>query len=82
MTDVAVVGPGAIGATFAAAAERAGHAVALCGRRPGPAPVVELPDGGEHTLAGRVHGDVGAAGLLPGAARGQDVPDRRHVRLA
>ena len=33
MTDVAVVGPGAIGATFAAAAERAGHAVTLCGRR-------------------------------------------------
>ena len=62
MTDVAVVGPGAIGATFAAAAERAGHAVALCGRRAGPAPVVELPDGAEHALAGRVRGDVGAAG--------------------
>src|SRR5215213_9657857 len=27
---IAVIGPGAVGATFAAAAERAGHAVALC----------------------------------------------------
>ena len=37
MTDVAVVGPGAIGATFAAAAERAGHAVVAvrAARRPG-----------------------------------------------
>jgi 2-dehydropantoate 2-reductase len=57
MTDVAVVGPGAIGATFAAAAERAGHAVTLCGRRDLPAPVVELPDGSEHALAGRVRTD-------------------------
>ena len=31
---VAVVGPGAIGATFGAAAEEAGHEVVLCGRRP------------------------------------------------
>ena len=62
MTDVAVVGPGAIGATFAAAAERAGRAVALCGRRPGPAPVVEPPDGVEHRVAGHVRGDVGVAG--------------------
>jgi hypothetical protein len=54
MTAVAVVGPGAIGATFAAAAERAGHTVALCGRRPGPPPVVERPDGQEHVLAGPV----------------------------
>ena len=65
MTDVAVVGPGAIGATFAAAAERAGHAVALCGRRPGPAPVVELPGGAEHALAGPVQHDPSAVGHLP-----------------
>ena len=54
MAHVAVVGPGAVGATFAAAAERAGHEVVLCARRPGPAPVVELPDGVEHALAGPV----------------------------
>jgi 2-dehydropantoate 2-reductase len=65
MTDVAVVGPGAIGATFAAAAERAGHAVALCGRRPGPTPVVELPDGQEHALAGHVQCDPSAAEPVP-----------------
>jgi 2-dehydropantoate 2-reductase len=47
---VAVVGPGAIGATFGAAAE-AGHEVVLCGRRPAPAPVVERPDGSVHALA-------------------------------
>jgi 2-dehydropantoate 2-reductase len=51
MAEVAVIGPGAVGATFAAAAERAGHDVALCARRPSPAPVVELPDGSEHALA-------------------------------
>ena len=66
MTDVAVVGPGAIGATFAAAAERAGHHVALCGRRPGPAPVVELPGGaGDHALAGAVRADPSAAEHIP-----------------
>jgi 2-dehydropantoate 2-reductase len=65
MTDVAVVGPGAIGATFAAAAERAGHAVALCSRRPCPAPVVELPDGQEHALAGHVQSDPSAAEPVP-----------------
>ena len=83
MTDVAVVGPGAIGATFAAAAERAGHAVALCGRRPGPAPVVELPGGAEHALAGPVQDDPSAVGHLPvGPARRQDPPDRRRGALA
>jgi len=65
VSSVAVVGPGAIGATFAAAAERAGHAVALCGRRPGPAPVVELPDGHEHALTGNVQGDPSAAEPAP-----------------
>jgi len=62
MTRIAVVGPGAVGATFAAAAERAAHDVVLCGRRAGPAPVVELPDGGEHALGGTVLADPGAAG--------------------
>ena len=57
MAHVAVVGPGAVGATFAAAAERAGHEVVLCARRPGPPPVVELPDGAEHALAGPVRAD-------------------------
>jgi 2-dehydropantoate 2-reductase len=65
MTDVAVVGPGAIGATFAAAAELAGHTVALCGRRPGPPPVVELPDGRVHELAGPVQDDPAAAEHVP-----------------
>jgi 2-dehydropantoate 2-reductase len=60
--NVAVVGPGAIGATFAAAAEDAGHAVRLCGRRPAPAPVVERPDGRDHRLAADVEGDPAAAG--------------------
>jgi 2-dehydropantoate 2-reductase len=54
MAQIAVVGPGAVGATFAAAAERAGHAVSLHGRRAAPAPVVELPSGEEHALAGPV----------------------------
>ena len=54
---IAVVGPGAVGATFAAAAERTGHTVALCGRRAAPAPVVELPDGERQELAGPVRAD-------------------------
>ena len=58
---VAVVGPGAIGATFGAAAEEAGHEVVLCGRRPAPAPVVERPDGSEHALAAEVESDPSAA---------------------
>jgi 2-dehydropantoate 2-reductase len=65
MTSIAVIGPGAVGATFAAAAERAGHAVALCGRRPAAAPVVELPDGAEHRLAERVRADPSAAAPVP-----------------
>jgi 2-dehydropantoate 2-reductase len=59
---VAVVGPGAIGATFAAAAEEAGHEVVLCGRRAAPAPVVERPDGSAHALAAAVVSDPSAAG--------------------
>jgi 2-dehydropantoate 2-reductase len=58
---VAVVGPGAIGVTYAAAAEEAGHDVVLCGRRPAPAPVVERPDGAEHRLASPVVADPAAA---------------------
>ena len=65
MTGVAVIGPGAIGATSAAAAELAGHAVALCGRQPGPTPVVELPDGQEYALAGPVQADPAAAEHAP-----------------
>ena len=57
MAGIAVIGPGAVGVTFAAAAERAGHEVALCGRRPGPAPVLELPDGGEQALSRPVSAD-------------------------
>jgi 2-dehydropantoate 2-reductase len=58
---IAVIGPGAVGATFAAAAERAGHDVALCGRRAGPAPVVEGPGGKRHALAGPVRADPARA---------------------
>jgi 2-dehydropantoate 2-reductase len=65
MTRIAVVGPGAVGATFGAAAERAGHAVALCGRREAPPPLVELPDGTEHALAERVGADPSAATPVP-----------------
>ena len=54
MTRIAVVGPGAVGTTFGAAAERAGCHVTLCGRRAAPPPLVELPDGEEHALAGEV----------------------------
>jgi 2-dehydropantoate 2-reductase len=65
MTSIAVVGPGAVGATFAAAAERAGHDVTLCGRRPATAPIVELSDGTEHRLAERVRTDPSAAAPAP-----------------
>jgi 2-dehydropantoate 2-reductase len=65
MTRIAVVGPGAVGATFGAAAERAGHDVTLCGRHPAAAPVVELPHGDEHVLAGRVRADPAAAAAVP-----------------
>jgi 2-dehydropantoate 2-reductase len=42
MARVAVVGPGAIGATFAAAVQRAGgHELVLCVRTPRPAPAVQ-----------------------------------------
>jgi 2-dehydropantoate 2-reductase len=57
---VAVIGPGAVGATFAAAAETAGHEVLLCGRRPQPPITVERPDSSEHRLSGTVLTDPGA----------------------
>jgi 2-dehydropantoate 2-reductase len=65
MAHVAVVGPGAVGVTFAAAADRAGHAVTLHGRRAAPAPVVELPDGGEHALSAAVTAAPEAAAPAP-----------------
>jgi len=65
MTSIAVLGAGAVGATFAAAAERAGHEVALCGRRAAPAPVVEQPGGTEHRLARDVRADPAAAAPVP-----------------
>jgi 2-dehydropantoate 2-reductase len=61
MTGIAVVGPGAVGTTFGAAAERAGCDVTLCGRRPAAPPVVELPSGDEHALARRVLADPSRA---------------------
>jgi 2-dehydropantoate 2-reductase len=61
MTRIAVVGPGAVGTTFGAAAERAGCDVTLCGRRPAAPPVVDLPNGDEHALAGRVIADPARA---------------------
>ena len=54
MTRIAVIGPGAVGVTFGAAAERAGHDVTLYGRAAGPVPTLELPDGEEHALAAPV----------------------------
>jgi 2-dehydropantoate 2-reductase len=65
MTSIAVVGAGAVGTVFAAAAERAGHAVALCGRRAAGAPVVVLPDGSEHRLGERVRADPRAGAGVP-----------------
>ena len=60
-----MVGPGAVGTTFGAVAERAGHEVMLCGRGAAPAPVVELPGGGEHRLAAPVRADPSVAAPLP-----------------
>jgi 2-dehydropantoate 2-reductase len=65
MTPIAIVGPGAVGVTFGAAAERAGHDVLLCGRRSAAAPAVELPGGDEHSMAGRVRADPLAAAPVP-----------------
>jgi 2-dehydropantoate 2-reductase len=54
VTRVAVVGPGAIGATAASLALRAGGDVMLCGRRPLERLVVEREGGGEEIVPGPV----------------------------
>jgi 2-dehydropantoate 2-reductase len=59
-TRVAVVGPGAIGATIAAAARRGATELVLCGRTPLARLVIE-PDGGEpEVVPGPVLTDPGA----------------------
>jgi len=61
MARVAVVGVGAIGATVAAAAQRAGgHELLLCARRPLDEVVVEMPDGSEVALPGPLLTDPGS----------------------
>lgn len=45
MADIAIIGPGAIGATLAAWLDQAGHAVTLCARTPVERLVIESPDG-------------------------------------
>jgi 2-dehydropantoate 2-reductase len=45
MTDIAVIGPGAIGCAFAAAAAQAGHAVSIAARTPFAALDVTYPGG-------------------------------------
>jgi 2-dehydropantoate 2-reductase len=63
MTRVAVVGPGAIGATFAAAAQEAGvDDLLLCGRTPLDRPTVEYDNRPPVTLEGPVLTDPQAAG--------------------
>jgi 2-dehydropantoate 2-reductase len=64
-TRVAVVGPGAIGATVAAAVRRAGAGLLLCGRTPHERLVVELEGGGTEIVPGPVLTDPAA---LPGSA--------------
>ena len=54
MTLVAVVGPGAIGATMAAAVRRRGAEVLLCGRTPHERLVVERESGGTEVVPGPV----------------------------
>ncbi|WP_327089330.1 2-dehydropantoate 2-reductase [Nonomuraea sp. NBC_01738] len=55
MARVAVVGPGAIGSVSAAAVQRAGHELVLCGRRdPGKIRVEELWSSESVTLGSRV----------------------------
>ena len=53
-TQVAVVGPGAIGATVAAAVRRAGAELLLCGRTPHERLVVEHEGGGTEIVPGPV----------------------------
>lgn len=56
MTDIAVIGPGAIGCAFAAAALQAGHAVAIAARTPFATLDVDYP-------GGRVEGPVAILNL-------------------
>ena len=62
---VAVVGPGAIGAAFAAAAVEADHDVVLCGRTPLERIEVEYETGAPAVALGPVRTDPGAAGAAP-----------------
>jgi 2-dehydropantoate 2-reductase len=58
-TNIALVGPGAVGTTVAALLYQAGHSVLVCGRTPREA--IELrPDGGDPIIVpGPVHTDPG-----------------------
>jgi 2-dehydropantoate 2-reductase len=60
VTRVAVVGPGAIGATMAAVVRRAGADLVLCGRTPLERIVVEREGGGEEVVPGPVITDPAA----------------------
>ena len=60
MTEIAVIGPGAIGCAFAAAAMQAGHQISIAARTPFAALEVEYP-------GGHVSGQVTA--LTPASAR-------------
>ncbi len=59
---IAVIGPGAIGATFAAALERAGHEPVLCARSPREAPAVERDGEPPQLLRAPVLADPALAG--------------------
>lgn len=58
--SIAVVGPGAIGATFAAVAQLGGHDVTLCGRTPVAGIAVAIEDAAPVTLRSPVHTDPDA----------------------
>ncbi len=61
---VAVVGPGAIGATIAAAAQRGGADLVLCGRTPLDRLVVEPDDGETEIVEGPVVTDPAAVSVV------------------
>ncbi|MBP1821093.1 2-dehydropantoate 2-reductase [Mycobacterium sp. OAE908] len=56
-TSIALIGPGAIGATVAAYLHAAGHPVLLCGHRPRSSIEVRPDDQAPITLPGPVHAD-------------------------
>jgi 2-dehydropantoate 2-reductase len=56
-TSIAVIGPGAIGASVAACLHEAGHAVLLCGRTPRDQLEVRPDDGEPIVVPGPVHTD-------------------------